>query len=271
MNQKVQQQKKLDDEMQMIDDSLVALSKRVFQIEQFVLDELRSVRGGMDRSTKFLAEKQISRASAAQHQVMTNLNNLANMLVQSLTQMQESMQQQQNGKPQPRQGNRPGMQQLIQLQQQLNQQFQQGELTPGQQQELAKQQEDIRQKLNDMYQKLEGEGKGGLAKAMQEMEETEQELLKEELSKRTLERQQQIMNRMLDYDKAVREREFDEQRKSNSGKELAGQRPDTWDVETKDRALRQEQLQQGQFLYHQAYQQFIDDYYQRVVATPASR
>lgn len=265
MNGKVQQQKRLQDDLKMIDDSLVALSKRVFQIQQFVLTELKSARGGMDRSTKYLAEKYVSRANASQQQVMTNLNNLANMLVQSLSQMQQQMQQQ--GNPQQRSGNRPGMQQLIQMQQQLNQQLQQeGQLTPGEQQQLAKQQEAIRKQLQEMYEKLNGERAGGLQKAMEEMEETEQELLKQQLTKRTLERQQQILNRMLDYDKAMREREFEEKRKSNTGNEQAGQRPEDWDAQQQEQSLRKEQLQRGLFRYAPAYQGLIDSYYNYLIS-----
>jgi hypothetical protein len=50
------------------------------------------------------------------------------------------------------------------------------------------------------------------------MEETEKELVNKQLSHETMRRQQEILTRLLESEKAEREREQDEQRKSNEGK-----------------------------------------------------
>jgi len=50
------------------------------------------------------------------------------------------------------------------------------------------------------------------------MEETEKELVNKQLSAETMRRQQEILSRLLESEKAEKEREQDEQRKSNEAK-----------------------------------------------------
>jgi len=50
------------------------------------------------------------------------------------------------------------------------------------------------------------------------MEETEKELVNKQITNETMRRQQEILSRLLESEKAEREREQDEQRKSNEAK-----------------------------------------------------
>lgn len=271
MNAKVQQQNKLRDDMQVIDDSLVALSKRVIQIKPLVLEELQAIRRSMRLSVEDLAEKQLSRAAANQHQVMTSLNTLANLMVESLTELQDQINQMRSGQGKPRPKGNPSLGQLIQQQMELNQELQEqlqrgeGQLSPEQQGQLAQEQEAIRRQLQELYQKLQnGEGKGGLQKALEEMAETEAELRAKELGAETLERQLRILNRLLDYDKSIREQEWDTQRQSDTGTTGTGTNPAQWDAQAVERARQSELLRVRRLRYAGYYQSLIDAYYNRI-------
>jgi hypothetical protein len=65
-------------------------------------------------------------------------------------------------------------------------------------------------------QKKEGNEPGGdLAK---KMEETETDLVNKMITQETIKRQQEILTKLLEHEKAEREREMDEKRKSNEAK-----------------------------------------------------
>jgi hypothetical protein len=172
LNRVIQKQFKLKDDMGMVEDSLVSLAKRAFQIEQFVLNELKDVNGALKRLSDDLTDKRIAQANSEQHRVMTGQNNLANMLLESLSKMQASMKQMSKGAgmacpiPMPGQMN---MQQLGKDQQQLNQQMQelmkklqQGQSPGGEQLgELARKQAEIRKKMEELMQKAGQSGQPG--------------------------------------------------------------------------------------------------------------
>lgn len=263
---KTQEQDKLREDMRMIGDSLVSLSKRVIQIENYVLDELQAIENGMDYTLVYLTGKQISRANAQQHEVMTHLNNLANLLVESLTSLQDQLNQMQGGKPQNRPMGRPSMQQLILQQQMMNQQMQEkgeGQMSEQERAEFANQQRAIKERLQQLYEELEKEGKssGGLKKALEEMEQTAEELEKQGLTKQTLQRQETILNRLLDYEKSLREKEEDTKRKSDSAEEQLAERPESWKQEEYVKRVEQERLRQRRLRYAPYYQGIIDSYF----------
>jgi len=271
---KVQQQQKIRDDMLMIRDSLVELSKRVFEIKKMVMDELTEIDNAMNRAFAYLGQKQLPMARSEQHGVMTHTNNLANMLVESLDQMQQQMQQMKNASGQGKMCKKPNsqgnsMQKLGEMQKQLNQQLQQmmqqGGTDPKMLNELAKQQEQIRQQLSEAFEKLKQEGGGGLgdlSKIQKDMEKTEDELKKEQLTAEMLMRQQQILNRMLDFDKAMREQEFDETRESTTGDELDKVPPADLKPDQLQQIIRKEQYNKSKYPYTPAYQSLIDKYYE---------
>lgn len=150
-------QHRLKQNANMIKDSLFALSKRVFQLAPAINKETSQLTGHLDDAQSYLEDRRIGQARVAQQYAMTNANNLALMLDETLSnlmQMQSQSQSQQSGsgspspmgKPQSQgQGSSPGqmMKDIITGQQQLgkgmgqmqdkgNQSGQQGE--SGQQQ-----------------------------------------------------------------------------------------------------------------------------------------
>lgn len=259
-----QHQKKLKDDSKVIEDSLLALSKRVPQIEALINREISSINMNMDKAIDEITEsraptdnkdhKQL--AVGRQQFAMTSMNNLALLLSEVLKQMQQQMAQQNQQKGQgscskPGGGGSPtpSASDLRKMQEQLNQQIQKAKeaLEKGQQQgqkgkgkdgkgqqgsggtggmseelaRLAAQQEAIRQMMQKMSDQLNKEGKGGTGntgKMAQKMEETETDLVNKMITQETLKRQQEILTRLLEHEKAEKEREMDEKRQATESK-----------------------------------------------------
>ena len=93
---------------------------------------------------------------------------------------------------------------------------------PGLSQQLAKaaaQQEALRRQMQQMLDKIKKEGgsnPGGNLADM--MEQTEKDIVNRQITQETMKRQQDIITKLLESDKAEREREQDEKRKSNEAK-----------------------------------------------------
>ena len=87
---------------------------------------------------------------------------------------------------------------------------------------MAAQQEAIRRMMQDYLSELKKEGKGydgQLERLMQEMEKTEKELVHKMINQQTMKRQEQIMTRLLESERAELEREKEEKRESKQGQD----------------------------------------------------
>lgn len=218
-----QRQLKLKDDSKTTQDSLVSLSKRVFQISSFVMRELSEMNRQMDGALDALKEKRLNQATGKQQFTMTSINNLALLLDDVLQQMQEQMAQQMGmgqkgkGKNQPMPGG------LSDLQKQLSQQIQQlkksgksGRALSEELARLAAQQERLRNALQEMETGLDGGKQLGeqIDKLIEQMEKNEEDLINKNITDETIERQQEILTRLLEAETAVKERGQEEERKA---------------------------------------------------------
>lgn len=239
----MKEQKKLKDDSKVIEDSLLALSKRMVELSSFVNKEISQVKYNMDQALSMLAERQIPSATQKQQYALTSINNLALMLSEALDQMQQQMQQQQSGNSsctKPGKSN-PNMSGLIQKQMALQQKMEQlkqkmeqqgknkgeGKGNDGSDGEinkelvkLAAEQESLRKELQQLSESMGKEQKKMAQEIMKKMEENETDLLNKRITKQTLDRQKEINTRLLESEKAEREQDQDEKRQSNEGKEL---------------------------------------------------
>ncbi len=248
-----QQQKKLKDDSKMIEDTLLALSKRVPQIAAAVNKEISAINMNMDKALAEIAESQTPAVDGKNHKqealsrqqfAMTSINNLALMLNEALSSMQAAAKK--PGKPGSGSCNKPGgkgqkpsMASMRQMQEQINQQIkklkegmEKGGNKPGNKPgmgmggmskelaQLAAQQAALRQELQKMSDQInkDGKGAGGMSKIAEKMEETETDLVNKLISPETLKRQEEILTRLLESEKAEKEREMDEKRQSNESK-----------------------------------------------------
>ena len=217
-----QEQLKLKDDSQIIQDSLISLSKRVFQISSFVTREVSEMNRQMDESLKALKERKLGEATGKQQFTMTSINNLALLLDDVLQQMQQQMAQQMGqGKGKKGQKNMPS---LSQLQKQLSQQIQElkrsgktGRALSEELARLAAQQEKIRNALENFETGMDQDNLGDkINELIQQMEENEIDLINKNITEKTVERQQEILTRLLEAENAMQEREQEEERKAKT-------------------------------------------------------
>jgi len=238
----IQTQKNLEDDLQIVADSLYALSKRQASIEPFILREMAAVENNMKEAVSKLNNREVALAKAKQQYAMTSVNNLALMLSESLDKMQQSSQGSGSGKSKSKKGKSKGeagkMKSMRQLQEQMNKQLQemkdgmpnagkQGEKGQKQMSEklarMAAQQEALRQQMQEFGQELQKEGTGvdkGFKEMMQQMEQTETDLVNKRINAETIRRQQAIVTRMLESEKAEQQRELDQKRESEESKDI---------------------------------------------------
>ena len=231
-----QKQKDIQVNLKMIEDSLYALSKKVPQIQSIVNKEIQSINFNVTKAIESLGDRRTAEANRNQQFAMTSINNLALMLNEALEQLQQA---QQNAKPGGKGKKKQSLSQLSKMQEALNknmqkareQMQQQGQQAPGKQgnpangmseqlARMAREQQMIRQAMQEINRMENKDGKGGLGnldKLMKEMEQTETDLVNKKIQQETLNRQQEILSKLLEADKAEREREQDQQRESKEG------------------------------------------------------
>lgn len=214
-----QEQLALKDDSKIINDSLLALSSRVMAIASFVTRELNEMNKNMDASIEAIRERKRSEASVNQQLTMTSANNLALMLDNVMQQMQENMSMSMGKGQQQGEQQLPG---LSEMQQKLNEQIrelsQSGKSGRELSEELAKlaaEQEKIRKALEEAEEKY-GNEPGQTENLRRQMERSELDLVNKNLSRQLLRRQEQIMTRMLEAEKSMRERELDSKREAKS-------------------------------------------------------
>ncbi|MXV49777.1 hypothetical protein GS399_02260 [Pedobacter sp. HMF7647] len=230
-----ERQRDLKDNLKSVQDSLYQLSKRVPQIESVVNKEITAINSNMDKALELLGERKTAEANSSQQYAMTAINNLALMLSEVENKLQQAMK---NSKP-GSSGKQPSLSQLSQMQNQLNknmekarQQMQQQGKMPGSQgkgmseqfSRMAQQQQMIRQSLQDINREMNKDGKGGLGNLgdlTKQMEQTETDLVNKRIQQETIKRQQDILTKLLDAEKAERERDQDQKRESKQGTQNA--------------------------------------------------
>ena len=231
-----QKQKDIKDNLKMIEDSLYSLSKKVPQIQSVVNKEIQTINSNISNALDNLAERRTAEANRNQQYAMTSINNLALMLSEALDQMQRAQRNSQSGGK----GKKQSLSQLSKMQETLNknmqkareqmkkegQQGQQGQPKPGKGQmseqlaKMAREQQLIRQGMQEINRELNKDGQKGLGnldKLMKEMEQTETDLVNKKIYQETINRQQEILTKLLEAEKAEREREQDDQRESKRG------------------------------------------------------
>ena len=222
-----QRQLALKDDSKVIEDSLIALSKRVFQISSFITREVNEMNKYMDESVVALRERKKSQAVGKQQFSMTSINNLALLLDDVLSTMQQQLAM---AMGLPSQGQQSDSQpSMSELQKQLNEQIselkksgKQGKALSEELAKLAAGQEEIRRKLQEEEEKLNNmDGNGQkLGDIAGKMEQTEIDLVNKRLTEQLIERQEEILTRLLQAEESMREQELDKERESKTARQL---------------------------------------------------
>jgi len=241
----VVRQKNLSDNFTVIRDSINALSSRVPGLSSVVSSDVMTIRKELASVMDHLGNSSKYQAQVSQQKVLTSANNLALLLSEVLDQMQDQQMQMQSnssscnkcknkgqGQPQPNKQ----MGQMRDMQQQLKNQMQQmlDQMKSGQQgqsgEQLAKmlmQQEMMQKMLNDM---MNGELSPDAAKYLKEankmIEQNIKDLVNRNVTQQTVNRQEQIITRLLQAENSQNERDTEQKRQSNEAKEYKLSNPD---------------------------------------------
>ena len=275
-----QQQLKLKDDAKIIEDSLTSLAERVFQIKSFVTREVGSMNQYMEESMSALKERKKGQAIGKQQFSMTSMNNLALLLDDVLTQMQQAMAEAMGMPNQQSQKGKEGMPSLSELQKQLNNKIDElkksGKSGRELSQELAKlaaEQERIRNMLKQQEEKTgqlgekEGGEKGGsgtTGDVIEKMEETEVDLVNKQLTQKTIERQKQILTRLLEAEESLRERELDDEREGEQAQEYQREIPPAFEEYIKLKEQEIELLKTVPPKMNPYYKKEVNEYFRRL-------
>ena len=276
-----QQQLKLRDDARMVEDSLNALAKRVFQIQSFVTREVGEMNQNMDLSSQRIKDRNVGRATGHQQMAMTSMNNLALMLNDALKQMQEAqmqmmqMQMQAGGKSKKKGEGKPQPGDLGKMQDALNQKIQElqksGKSGQGLSEELAKlaaEQEMLRQAMKELekmgQQPGEKPGEGKLGNISKMMEQTETDLVNKRLTEQTVLRQREILTRLLEAEKAVKERELDDKREAQAATDKNRPMPPSFEKYLKTKEKQTELLKTISPSLSPYYKQEVNKYFQKI-------
>ena len=283
-----QTQRKLKDDSKIVEDSLFALSMRVRQIAGAVNREIGLVNHHMDKAVGGFTNRETANISMNQQYVMTSFNNLALLLDEALKQMQNKQECNNPGsgncnKP-GGQGSKPSASDMKKMQDALGKKLEQmkakmGEgANKGQQPksggqmskqlaQMAAQQAALREMAKERAKELNQDGSGEgeeMRKIAEEMEQLERDLINKVVDENTIERQRDILSRLLEAEKAEKTRGEKKDRKSTTGNQgLHPTPPQTIDY-LKDRANELDMLKTIPADLAPYYKDRVNDYFNTV-------
>ena len=288
----VQDQFKIKDDFTMVEDSLQALSKRQAAIETFVTEKVTEIKYNFKESLEFLEQREKPNANQNQRFTMKNLNDLALMLAEAMEQMQkdaagmmEGSQQCENpgdgkgkGKKKGKgnKGNVPS-DKITKGQKGLGKQLK--EMAEGMKNgeggsskkfaQAAARQAAMRKALEELQQENGEQGKGmsgELQEIIDQMNQTEIDLVNKRLDRETLNRQQQIETRLLEVEKAERQKEYDNKRKGETAQQIERKIPPSIEEYIKKREAEVEMYKTISPSLRPYYRKLVEEYYNALKA-----
>ncbi len=251
-------QRRIIDDTKSVADSMLALANRQPKIASFIDEELMSIDQNHGLALEGIDEHKRRDIGTHQQFVMTSYNNLALLLNEALESLQEQMKNNNSkpgegscnkpgGKGRPKPGAGMGTKDMKQMLKDQLKSLQDGEgkgNKPGKKGEgqggqngqgegqglgakqlskMAAEQGAIRQKLMEMRNELNKDGKGTgnqLNPLINELDKQQDDLINRRINREMINRQKEILTRLLESEKALMERGFEEKRESTSGKNL---------------------------------------------------
>ena len=200
------------------------LGTRQMEVEPEIVWRLNASNDALSRAARALEDRQPGLAVPIQRAALADMNEAIFQLLNAMAQMNQQMGASglENMMEQLQQLAQ-GQEQLNQMAQNLNQQMRQQGQTPGLQEmlrQLAGQQQLIREateRLAEMAEQM-AEMLGSLKDVAEEMTEVEKSLQQGEINRQVLDRQEQILTRMLDSLKSLQKRDVGKQRKAQVAK-----------------------------------------------------
>ena len=242
----VNRQQEFSEKLKGVEDSLNAIAKRQVMIKPVIAKEIAAITLNIALSLDAMENRNINMAVAKQQFSMTSINNLALLLNEALEKMNEQMPSKMQSKSGSKSCNKPSSgggkmsaKKMKDLQQKIGEQLEklksgmEGAKKPGMANKesqntmnkeiakLAAEQEALRNEMQKYQDEMGSKGikdQGSLNEAAKEMEQNEKDLVNKRITQETIRRQQNIMSRMLESEKAEQTREQEEKRESTEAK-----------------------------------------------------
>ncbi|RLD90818.1 MAG: hypothetical protein DRJ09_02985 [Bacteroidetes bacterium] len=243
-----QELSKMKESFTILRDSLRAIGKRQVFIQPFIIRESKSIKTNMTNAIALMQDRKKGQSLAQQQYALTHVNNLALMLEEALEKMQQSMSMSSSNKsgknacPNPGKGaGKPSLKDIMQMQESLSNGLKKGSKGKGKKSSsgkkekgsgqgengnsaelarMAAMQYEIRQKLQEYMEELKSNGGNGnaLNDILKNMDKTEEDIINRNITRQTIERQNQIKVRLLKAENAELQREKEKRRESQEGK-----------------------------------------------------
>lgn len=289
----VQEQFRIKNDFTVVEDTLMALAKRQAKLETFVIEKMTEVQNNLDISITRLEERKKKLADENQRKSMKGLNDLALMLDEAMNQMQQQMASMSsgskmcnkpNGKGQGKGKGKAPKDKISEGQKGLNKEMKEmlekmkkegRNSKPGKDgkkgkdgmakefAEAAAKQAALRKALEELKKENTEQGKGdnGLQKLIDEMDQIETDLVNRRLDAQMISRQNNILTRLLEAEKADRQREMDEKRKAERASNLAPKFPPALEKYLKQREAEVEQYKTVSPSLKPYYKYLVERYY----------
>jgi methyl-accepting chemotaxis protein len=271
LRQYAKHQIELGEGLRVVSDTLQKLSREIPEMSREVQVHTGSALREMSQATVALADRSARRAAGHQKGSMMHLNELALLLSDLLNML---MNQQMNMGAPSMQQMLDQLQQMAGQQQQLNQQIQemlndmQGQRLTNDMQarirQLGEQQEKIKQELKELSRnpELRGKALGDLDRIAEQMEETIRELQQFRNDRNMMQRQQEILTRLLDASRSMNKRGREKRRESQSGEEIDRESPGEFTPDERADQLRRDLIRALESGYSRDYEELIKRYFE---------
>jgi hypothetical protein len=265
-----QNQLKIKDDAKVLEDSLLALSKKDPFMGSIVTKEVGELNDHIDKAVYNIKERRKANASTEMQLSMTSINNLALMLNDHFEMMMNMMANAKPGKGKKKSG-QPNS--LGKMQEMLNQQMQELKNGGGKQgrelseefARMAAEQERIRRALQEMQEKLKQQGGQSMGDDIpMKMEQTEMDLVNKQITDQTIQRQKEILSRLLESEKSMREQDLDDERKGESAKDYSNEIPRAFDEYLRLKEKEVELLKTVPPRLFPYYKQEVGEYFKRI-------
>ncbi len=268
--QEAENQMELRQNLDKVLQQLGELSQKTFAISPEMGKALGNARKNMDNALNGLQSKNGQRSTFNQSEAMKNLNEAASLMQKSLQAMMQGG------------GQGGGMMSLMQQLQKMAQQqmglnnltkmLQQGQLTMQQQaqlQRLAQEQGMIQKSLAELNKEARASGESkklasNLEKIVEDMQEVISGFNSQKIDDDLIKKQDKILSKLLDAQRSINERDFEEKREARAGKNFNLTSPgnlNLTDEKSKD-ILREELLKAVEEGYTKDYKELIRRYFE---------
>jgi hypothetical protein len=229
--QMTEEQNDLAEGLSRIIKNIYETSKQNFYIPQSIGQSLGEAHNSMQKALESLETRDGRQAFGSQNSAMASLNRSV-LLIQSS--LQNMMQNCSNNGGMSMEQFMGRLQKLADMQQGINEQTSglgAGSQLSFEQQaaiaRLAAGQENIRKSLEELAKEAESASNqlGNLEKLIDDMKQVEKDFSEQNVGRKTIERQNQILSRMLDAQKSIHEREFSQQRKAETARNYLSRTP----------------------------------------------